>query len=59
MMSFFFAKAIKMVDISLRLDLENEEGERRRREKKNNKPTTFWRSWSSSLKRAASPATTS
>ena len=48
-----------MADISLQPDLENEEGGRRRREKKKNKPTAFWRSLSSSLERAASPATTS
>ena len=48
-----------MADISLRLDLENEEGGRRMREKKKSKPTAFWRSLSSSLERAASPTTTS
>ena len=56
-MSFFFVEAIKMADISLRPDLENEERGKRRREKKS-KPTTFWRSLSSSLERAASPGTT-
>ena len=48
-----------MADISLRPDLENEEGGRRRREKKKSKPTAFWRSLSSSLERATSLATTS
>ena len=47
-----------MADISLRPDLENEEGGTRRREKKNSKPTAFWRSLSLSLERATSPATT-
>ena len=35
--SFYFAEAIKMADIALRPDLENEEGGRRRREKKKSK----------------------
>ena len=48
-----------MADISLRPNLENEEGGRRRREKKESKPMVFWRSLSSSLERATSPATTS
>ena len=47
-----------MVDISLRPDLENKEGGRMR-EKKKSKSTTIWRSLSSSLERAASPATMS